>query len=850
MASNTPDYEKLGTFYLGTVCAAANADDAGAAADADNTTADASGEGAGPLLYDAKDLTTHALCVGMTGSGKTGLCLGLLEEAAIDGVPAIAIDPKGDLGNLLLAFPGLSAGEFEPWIDPAEATRAGRSVSEHAAAVASQWRQGLAASGQPPERVKRYRDAVDMCIYTPGSSAGMPISVLSSLRPPDPSLDSDAVRQRVTVTVSGLLSLLGIDADPLRSREHILLSTLVEQAWRQGTTVDVSQLIGLIINPPIERVGVLDVDTFFPAKDRRALAMALNNLLASPAFAAWLEGEPLDIQRLLWTDSGKPRLSILSIAHLSEQERMFFVTLLLGELIAWMRAQSGTSSLRALLYMDEVFGFFPPVNNPPSKGPMLTLLKQARAFGLGVVLATQNPVDVDYKGLSNCGTWFLGRLQTERDQQRVLDGLEGASSAGGAPFDRRRTEALLAGLPGRTFLMNNVHDDGPVLFRTRWVMSYLRGPLTRAQIKILCAERKAAAAVAVGAAGGAAPATAAAQQPAAAATTRVATAAATAAARVDVVATSAAARVKQQPLVTVDIPQLFMACAPTAAKVTYRPGLLATVTLHYVHRYSDIDQWLEPSLIVAWPARGKLSWKSAAWQHFDASLFGEVPVAGARFTKLPKDVTKKGIKALQSALKKHLLRSEALPVYYCRALKMWSRYGEGEAQLAARAQLSVREQRDMAVEKLRAKFAPKLARLAERVRKAEQRVGREQAQATQAGFSTALSVGATVLGAVFGRRVMGRAATSARGVGRTAQQRGDVVRAQQDVVVLKQQLLDMEAQFQDKVADLEQSPGAIHIDKKLIKPRKTDLAIERFALVWLPHVPADGALVPAWPHAG
>ncbi|MCA9086899.1 MAG: ATP-binding protein, partial [Planctomycetaceae bacterium] len=209
--------------------------------------------------------------------------------------------------------------------------------------------------------------------------------------------------------------------------------------------------------PPFDRIGVIGLENFYPQADRFQLAMLLNNLLASPGFSSWMEGESLDIQKMLYSPDGKPRFTILSIAHLSEAERMFFVTIFLNEVVSWMRAQSGTSSLRAILYMDEVFGYFPPTANPPSKTPMLTLLKQARAFGLGVVLATQNPVDLDYKGLSNAGTWFIGRLQTERDKARVLDGLEGASAAAGHAFDRRQMEVILSGLGSRVFLLNNVH---------------------------------------------------------------------------------------------------------------------------------------------------------------------------------------------------------------------------------------------------------------------------------------------------------------------------------------------------------------------------------------------------------
>src|SRR3990172_8052895 len=173
---------------------------------------------------------------------------------------------------------------------------------------------------------------------------------------------------------------------------------------------------------PFGKIGVVDLESFYPAAERTKLSMRLNNLLASPTFASWLEGEPLDVAEMLYTPAGKPRLAIVSIAHLDDAQRMFLVTILLNEGLAWIRTQPGTSSLRAILYMDEVFGFFPPSANPPSKTPMLTLLKQARAYGLGVVLATQNPVDLDYKGLGNAGTWFLGRLQTERDKLRVLYG--------------------------------------------------------------------------------------------------------------------------------------------------------------------------------------------------------------------------------------------------------------------------------------------------------------------------------------------------------------------------------------------------------------------------------------------
>jgi hypothetical protein len=442
------DYEKLGSFYLGRLF--------------DPVQKQALDD---LLLYDAKDLTTHAVCVGMTGSGKTGLCISLLEEAAIDGIPALIIDPKGDLGNLLLTFPELRPSDFEPWLEAADAARKGLTLPQLAEKTAETWRKGLEDSHQPIERIARLKQAAEVSIYTPGSTAGRPLTVLRSFDAPSQETidDTSAFRDYILSAVSGLLALIGVDGDPLRSREHILLSSIMDHHWRLGQNLDIPALIHAIQKPPFGKVGVFDLDSFFPANDRLGLAMSLNNLIASPGFSVWTQGEPLDVQRLMYTPEGKPRLTILSIAHLADSERMFFVTILLNAVLAWMRTQSGTSSLRALLYMDEIFGYFPPTANPPSKLPMLTLLKQARAFGLGVVLATQNPVDLDYKGLANTGTWLIGRLQTDRDKARVLDGLESAAQGSGAGFDRSELDTLLSGLGNRVFLLHNVHQPHPVL---------------------------------------------------------------------------------------------------------------------------------------------------------------------------------------------------------------------------------------------------------------------------------------------------------------------------------------------------------------------------------------------------
>jgi hypothetical protein len=804
-ADQTKVFEKLGAFYLGRVYDRATGE----------TTSDL-------VLYDAKDLTTHAVCVGMTGSGKTGLCLGLLEEAAIDGIPAIAIDPKGDLGNLLLSFPDLRPSDFRPWIDEREAARKGMPPDEYADAVAERWRQGLAEWGQSGARIQRFRDAVDLAIYTPGSNAGLPLSILKSFAAPPPEIieDTDALRERIAGAVSGILALIKIDADPITSREHILLSNLLNGAWREARDLDLAQLIQEIQQPPLTRIGVMDVDTFFPPKDRMALSLRLNSLLASPEFAAWMEGEPLDVKRLLWTAEGKPRVTILSIAHLSEPERMFFVTLLLNEVIAWMRAQSGTSSLRALLYMDEVFGFFPPTANPPSKTPMLTLLKQARAFGVGVVLATQNPVDLDYKGLSNAGTWFLGRLQTERDKERVLEGLEGASTAAGGAFDRQRMGEILAGLKSRVFLMNNVHEDAPVLFHTRWVLSYLRGPLTRIQIQALMAPRRAAQA----------------SQDDAVPSPR---------------GLAGAMPYKEQrktgtrPVLAPDIPEFFLPVAAPAAgrRLVYRPALLGTAELHYANARLSIDEWQSAVHLV--PLGDHV--RANVWEEATSPPDGEPelfqdPEEAIEFASLPKEATNaKRYATWTKRYKTHVYRTLPLTLYQSKAPKLISKPGESEADFRVRVREASRERRDKTIEKLRKRYAPKLARLEARIQSASRKVQTQEAQYQQAKSQTAISVGATVLGALFGRKAasvgtVGRASTAMRGVGRAAREKGDIKRAEQELAEVQIQLEALEAEFDQELAGVRatEDAGIGEVSEKTIAPRKTDITIGKVALVWTP----------------
>lgn len=802
-------FEKLGAFYLGRVWDP----------EAGRTTDD-------PLLYDAKDLTTHAVCVGMTGSGKTGLCVSLLEEAAIDGIPALAIDPKGDLGNLLLTFPELDAASFEPWIDPAAATRAGRTPREHAVQTAALWKRGLAEWGQDGARIARFRDAVDVALYTPGSAAGRPLRVLRSLAAPPGggALDEDALRERVEASVSGLLALLGLEPDPVRSREHILLSSLIHRAWSEGRDLGLPDLIAGVRSPPFERMGVLDLESFFPGEERFALALQLNGLLAAPGFAAWLEGEPLDVQRLLYTERGRPRLSIVTIAHLSDAERMFFVTLLLSEVVSWMRSQPGTPSLRALLYMDEVFGYLPPTANPPSKRPMLTLLKQARAYGLGVVLATQNPVDLDYKALSNAGTWLIGRLQTERDKARLLDGLEGASGAGSVRLERAATERVISRLGSRVFLLNDVHEDRPELFHTRWALSYLRGPLTREEIRSLSQASAVAEPAAPPARGEPLP--------------------------------LREAQAADRPVLPPGVEERFAAprvAVPSGATAVYRPALLGRARLHYADRAAGVDAWLRADRLA--PLRPDLPadpWEGAEPPEAELALTGD-PEPGLKFAPLPAAAGRaRSYAAWRRRLTSSLYRSAPLRLFRSRPFRQYSRQGEDEAAFRARLAQLARERRDQALEKLRQRYAPKLARLGERIRAAEERVARHHSRHRHEKLQTAVSLGATLLGALFGRRAasvgtVGRATTTLRGASRSARIAEDVERAAAYLAGLREQLEALEAEFEERAAEAGEriDPSALEVEEHLVRPRKGDLEVELLALVWTPwSIGADGIAEP------
>ncbi|MBJ7327914.1 MAG: ATP-binding protein [Chthoniobacterales bacterium] len=780
-------YEKLGQFYLGRQV------------ETDGKPTD------DLVLYDSSSLTTHGVCVGMTGSGKTGLCLALLEEAAMDGIPALIVDPKGDLGNLLLTFPQMRGEDFAPWVNEEDARKAGVSSEEFAAAEAEKWKNGLAEWGQSPERIAALRQKADIAIYTPGSNAGIPLSILRSFEAPDHAVAEDAelLSERVQSTTAGLLGLLGLNADPLKSREFSLLSAILQDAWKKGSSPDLAGLIGAVQNPPFASIGVLPLDDFYPPKQRMELVMALNNLLASPGFATWREGEPLDIANLLHTPEGKPRLAVLSIAHLSDAERMFFITTLLEEVIAWMRRQPGTPSLRALLYIDEIFGYLPPVANPPSKGPLLLLLKQARAFGLGILVATQNPADLDYKALANCGTWFIGRLQTDRDKQRVLEGLESASAGRGA--GRAKLNEMLNSLGKRVFLLNSVHLPAPVMFQTRWTMSYLRGPLTRDQIRLLMDSAR----------------------PAKAATAMTAAPVASS-------PTAATGATPEPPAAEAGVWQ--RVAAETASTLIPTLGLRARGT--FACKRPVAETAADFMVSVPFGPDGKPAWKNAVVAGSVDDTAPPVPHGGSLFAPAAASLLQASSHGAWQLEGRQQL-GENLELSVRRTGSVTGAPFEDDADFRLRIEQGMREQRDEAVRRLREKFSVKSKAAAQKVERAREAVARQQSQARAAQMQTAISFGTSILGAFLGKKTMSlgnmsRASTAARGATRAMKESTDVGTAQERLTTAEAEAAEFEAELEAQIAAIPSPADAALQTAETVRLKlvPSTLRIESAGILW------------------
>ena len=818
------DFEKLGAFYLGKEYDLKK----------------------GKLLdqlvmYDARDLTTHAVCVGMTGSGKTGLCLCLLEEAAIDHVPAIIIDPKGDMTNLLLTFPELRAQDFQPWINIDDARRKGLTEDQFATQQAEMWTKGLADWGEDKARIKMLRDSTDFVIYTPGSDAGIPVSILQSFAAPTLSWDTDSeyLLERIQGTVSALLGLVGIDADPVRSREHILLSNLFQYFWRQGEDLDLAKLILAIQNPPISQLGVLPVDTFFPQKDRFELAISLNNIIAAPSFQNWLKGQPLDVAGFLSTPSGKTRHSVFYIAHLSDRERMFFVTMLLNQVITWMRAQPGTTSLRALLYMDEIFGYFPPVANPPSKQPMLTLLKQARAFGLGVVLTTQNPVDLDYKGLTNAGTWFIGRLQTERDKMRLLEGLESASSVAGKAMSRSTVDRIISSLTNRVFLLHNVHADAPVTFQSRWAMSYLRGPLTKEQIHVLMNSRQPDTAVAIP-------------------TTKIGLAPDTPTQTVTRPAPFGREPLAAPPVLPAEIQQAYLPTRRGSGEaqqdiekqaggsvevqnriLLYVPAALGMGRVHFADRRLNVDTAQDFALLAQPPSGGGiLRWEEAQSLDLTSRDLLNRSEPDARFGQLPESINEaREFNTLKDDLIDHIYRNSSLKLLYSSALKAYSQPNENERDFRLRLSQAAREKRDEEVDSLNQRYETRLRTLQDRLRRTQSTVAMKQADAEARKREVVVSAGESVLGLFLGRRSIRSASTTMSKYRQKAAAEMRAQEATESAEALQKDIDQIQSELQQETTAITArwDDATKAFDEVPVRPNRSDIEVDMIALAWAPN---------------
>lgn len=794
MATETPVNVPDGTFYLGS-----SADD-------------------GKLFYDSSNLTTHGVIVGMTGSGKTGLGIVLLEENLLNGIPALIIDPKGDMGNLLLSFPNLLPTDFLPWISESEAAG---DATQAAVDKAELWKSGLQQSGIQPERIQRLRDQTDFTIYTPGSTVGVGLNIIGSLAAPG-DVDAETLQDEVEGLASSLLGLIGIDADPLGSREHILLSNIIHWSWSQGKSLDLGQLIGLVQQPPMRKLGVIDLDTFFPASDRVKLAMKLNGLAASPSFSSWTEGQALDIQNMLYTSDNKPRAAIVSLGHLSDEERQFVVTLLLSKMVTWMRKQPGTSDLRALVYMDEVFGYVPPVGSPPSKKPILTILKQARAFGVGLVLSTQNPVDIDYKALSNAGTWMIGRLQTENDQKRLLDGMTASDGA----VDSALLGKTIAALDKRQFVLHSTKAGAPQLFNTRWAMSYLPGPLTREQIALLTPDAKKVVADAGGDS-----ASVAASEPVALADNE--------------------SSIAPQSADTVPVRYLDpsvpyaddIGAAPGSKRL--KAGIAVRVEMVFDDTKSKLRHEAEWEAIIT-PLDGPVDPDDAIIVDYDdRDLTREEPEGAVYVLPDAKIKNKTYFRSAQTAVKDHLYRNEEIELFSNPDLKIYSRVGESEDDFRKRCEAEADKFVDKDASKLRDVLSRKIDRINASIEKAEDKIREAKFDAftrqREQKTSQMLDIAGGVLGGLLGGRTTTRTITSgirrsqskARMAGRAEERVRTAENRYNDLIEDRQELEETLAEDLYEIQD-EWEEKAANIESMTVGLEKTDISIDDVALVWIP----------------
>ena len=774
-----------------------------------------------PVNYDARDLTTHAVCLGMTGSGKTGLCVCLLEEAALDKVPAIIIDPKGDITNLLLQFPSLTPKDFEQWVNVDDARRKGLSPSDYAVTVSDSWKKGLADWGINPDRIAQLKDSVEYTIFTPGSEAGVPVSILSSLASPnlDFAMDGEAARDRIGGVVSALIDLMNLKVDPVRSPEGILLSNIFEYYWSRNEDLTLEKLIAAIQKPPFSKLGVFDLDSFYPVKDRFKLALVMNTLIASPSFASWLKGESLDVDKLLYNAEGKPRHSIFYLAHLSDSERMFIVTLLLESIVTWVRRQQGTTSLRAILYFDEAYGFMPPVAEPSSKKPLMTLLKQARAFGLGVTLVTQNPVDIDYKGLTNTGTWFIGKLQAERDKEKVIQGLRGAIVESGGIGGNVDYDLMINKLSSRVFILHNIHQGPPVIFQTRWAMSYLRGPLTKPQINELMKGRQIKAAPA------------------------------SSKSSIDISENDLS---QTPPTIDPKITQVFISdpivldqqttsynqASPYASsdQLTYDPRLLARASIGYYDKKLGVDR-LDSFMILLASDHVDSTWNNSSKISLDRIRFSNSPRSPSNFRPIPSQFnTSEKIQAMGRSLPDYLLQTSRLKIYSHKDLGVTQKQGEDERAFAIRLRDAARERRDSEVQKIQDDYESKINKITNKIHILERTLQSNQEEANARKREEYIGAGETVLGFFIGRRRTTGITTASRRRRMTDKAQNEVEETQERLTDLKKDVDELEAELRDAVDKVTHRWESVpdEVASIEIKPTRSDIKIDLLGLAWVP----------------
>jgi len=803
-----------------------------------------------PLLYETRHLTTHGVILGMTGSGKTGLGVILLEEALLQGIPTLILDPKGDMTNLLLTFPELRPEDFGPWVDPEGARRRGVSVEEYAAREARKWREGLAGWDITGERIGQLRQAAQFTIFTPGSEAGQPVDVLHFFDTPELDWDEheESLRERIGGIVSALLGLVGVEADPLQSPEHILMARIIEHVWRAREQLDLPTLIRLLQKPPFQQVGVFGLETFFPEKDRFALARTLNNLVAAPGFENWQQGTPLDVETLLYAGDGRPRASIFYLAHLNDAQRAFFITLFLEAVRDWLRAQSGTTDLRALLYFDEVFGYFPPHPfNPPTKVPLLALIKQGRSAGLGVVLATQNPADLDYKGLTNAGTWVVGALRAERDKERVLEGLEGAIAEAGATLDRRALDRALGALKSRVFLFHDIHEDrgAPVFFHTRWAMSYLRGPLTRKQVREVVAltPQPSLPTLGEGEDGARPPA----ERP----------------------VESFVVPVEERPSESVpsdlmpdppalppEVPQVFLPPTVTLEwalrgheeqagrpvlvrerRLVYTPHLLAMGTVRMLDRKRDVDHQESVARLVQ-PGEGpvRVDWEEGQARVSDDELSPRPMGEGVYAPVVSTLARPRDLKRLEKDFADYLYHDISVTIRYNPALKVYGTVGKSRRDFHVRCQEEARSKRDADLKKARAGMDKRIARVQGALRREKRELAGDQEDLDARKREEMLSLGESALNLFTGRRSSSMLSRASRKRTLTRKAKADVEESLDVIEDLEGQLEALEEEWKEQADEINiRWADTLEETEELeITPRRTDVTVEFCGLAWVP----------------